>query len=529
MLDFMRRQAQGWIVKVLFAFIVMSFALWGVGDYFSGRSTVKVAEVGGQTITQRALQNRMRSERDRLRRLLGNDFDPDPEQFQARVLRDMIRSRLLDLEAARLGLTASDRAVRQAIRQQPAFRQGGDFSNQRYRSLLGRMGMGPSDYEARTRHDLAVADLRDFVQQGTVVAAEEVWKAFRRQNERRSVRYFRLAPADFTERVQTDEQALKAYYDQHRDDFRRPAQARVRYLVLSPDALADRFDPQPGDLEAFLKDHAGRYAGGDQEVPELSEIRDRVLADWRRQQAVDRIYDRLSTFKDLLYTRDDLKAAAKEFGLSVRTSPWIPEHGDLPEGVPQAEAFRDAAFNVQAGHNSEALELGDVRFAGVHVVERRGPAVRDFSAVRDQVRRDLRRQRARELSKKAAADARDAVAAGKDIEAVAARYGAGVERVAAVTRGGMQDELPAGLGPAVFGAAEGGAGTARLGQDDRAVFRVTKVTSPARDELDDGQRRQLAAQLRRQRAQARMEALVERLHERYQVRIKAEHAGTGKS
>ena len=527
MLDFMRRQAQGWIVKVLFALIVMSFALWGVGDYFSGQSTVKVAEVGGQTISQQALQQRVRDERNRLRRLLGNDFDPEPKQFQARVLRSMVRSRLLDLEAARLGLTATDGAVREAIRAQPAFQAGGSFSTERYRSLIGRMGMGPSDYEARTRRDLAVADLRDFLQQGSVVADGEIWKAFRREHERRSVRFLRLAPSAFADQVAIDQAALQAYYDEHAERYRRPAQTKVRYLVLSPEALAGQFEPEAGELESFFRDTADRYAGDDGEVPDLAAVRQRVLADWRRQQAVDRIYDRLPTFKDLLYTRDDLTAAAEEFGLTVRTSPWIPEQGSLPDGVPQAEAFRKAAFRAQPGRNSDALELGDARFAGLQVVERREPTVRDLAAVKDRVRRDLRRERARELARQAAEQARRDLAGGAGLAELAERYGVAVTAAEGIKRTERQGQLPAGLAAPVFAAAEGAAGSAQVGRVDFAVFRVTAVTAPQREELGDAQRQQLTARLRQQRGQARLEALFERLRKRYEVSVRPEFA-TGK-
>jgi peptidyl-prolyl cis-trans isomerase D len=524
MLDFMRRQAQGWIVKVLFALIVMSFAMWGVGDYFSGQSTVKVADVGGQTISQQALQQRVRDERNRLRRLLGNDFDPDPKQLQARVLRDMIRSRLLDLEAARLGLTASDAAVRRAIQSQPAFQVGGSFSTERYRSLIGRMGMGPSDYEARIRRDLAVADLRDFVREGTVVAEGELWQAFRREHERRSVEFFRLSPAAFADQVSLKEAALKAHYEANRDAYRRPAQARVRYVELTPEAIADQLEPEPGELEAFYQDTADRYASDNGATPALAEVREEVLADWRQQAAVDRIYERLPTFKDLLYTRDDLKAVAKEFGLEVRTSPWIPQKGELPAAVPQAEAFRKAAFAVQPGRNSRAQEIGDARFAGLHVIERRSPAVQEFSVVEAQVRRDLRRKRARELAAEAADRAAQALAGGGDPSALAEEYGVEVETVEGVKRAGMASELPGGLGQAVFAADQGGTGSARVGRGGRAVFRVTAVTAPERDELTESQRQELAARLRRQRGQARMEGLYERLRQRYEVRIRQEFA-----
>ena len=34
MLDSLRRHATGWVAKILFGFLVLSFAIWGIGDIF---------------------------------------------------------------------------------------------------------------------------------------------------------------------------------------------------------------------------------------------------------------------------------------------------------------------------------------------------------------------------------------------------------------------------------------------------------------------------------------------------------------
>ena len=48
MLESMRNQAQSWIAKLILGGIVLSFALWGIGDYFMGSQVEYVAEVDGK-------------------------------------------------------------------------------------------------------------------------------------------------------------------------------------------------------------------------------------------------------------------------------------------------------------------------------------------------------------------------------------------------------------------------------------------------------------------------------------------------
>ncbi len=65
MLDALRRGAQGWVAKLLFAILIVSFGVfWNVSDVFRGMGRGAVATVGDTEITvtdfQRAFQNQMR-------------------------------------------------------------------------------------------------------------------------------------------------------------------------------------------------------------------------------------------------------------------------------------------------------------------------------------------------------------------------------------------------------------------------------------------------------------------------------------
>ncbi len=95
-----------------------------------------------------------------------------------------------------------------------------------------------------------------------------------------------------------------------------------------------------------------------------------------------------------------------------------------------------------------------------------------------------------------------------------------VESSGPLTRQQARNQLPSGLAGHVFALAEGGVGMARVSGIDLAVFRVTEVIPPARDEMTDAQRSQLRQDLRRQRGQARLEGLLDHLGRRYEVSIR---------
>jgi peptidyl-prolyl cis-trans isomerase D len=59
MLNALRKQAGSWVVKALLLILVLSFAIWGVGDIFYGNpQQATVAEVGDAEITANELNSR---------------------------------------------------------------------------------------------------------------------------------------------------------------------------------------------------------------------------------------------------------------------------------------------------------------------------------------------------------------------------------------------------------------------------------------------------------------------------------------
>jgi len=125
MLDSMRRMAGTWIVRILFGILILSFAVWGIGDVFRGRTHLdNAAEVGDVAITRDDLARQYRREIERLQRVMGPEFDRDRARDMGlldRTLDTLVDGHLLGHKAHDLGLAASDDLVRRSIYAEPAF------------------------------------------------------------------------------------------------------------------------------------------------------------------------------------------------------------------------------------------------------------------------------------------------------------------------------------------------------------------------------------------------------------------------
>ena len=81
MLDSLRNMASGWIAQILLAILVLSFAVWGVADIFTGFGQNAVARVGSADITVREFQRRYQVASQNVLQQIGQNLTP--QQLQA--------------------------------------------------------------------------------------------------------------------------------------------------------------------------------------------------------------------------------------------------------------------------------------------------------------------------------------------------------------------------------------------------------------------------------------------------------------
>ena len=100
------------LVQVMLALITLPFAFWGIDSYRRGASTVEdVADVAGQKITLQDFGRAQRDQQERLRALLGANFDPallDTPEQRAELLDQLIQQRLLAVQAVKSNLVVTD-------------------------------------------------------------------------------------------------------------------------------------------------------------------------------------------------------------------------------------------------------------------------------------------------------------------------------------------------------------------------------------------------------------------------------------
>jgi len=325
MLTSIRNHAQSFVVKILAALLIASFAIWGIEDMFSlaTSSSTAVFEVGGVEVEPAEIEGEVQREISRLAPLFGGKFGV--EQAKAlgiveSILQRQINDTALFLAAKDLGVEISDDMVSAEIRQTPDFQGLGGFDRQRFQQVLSNNFMGESAYIAIVRKQMsrnqvlgsfasktAPKVLVDSVfrhrqekrSADTIFIADKAQKAipepdavalakFHKDNsarftapEYRALSVVRLEASDLAAEISVTDSELKETYEARIDEFSTPATRQVKQMIIAEEADAKRASEalaQGRDFTAVAKEIAkmdeatidlGKIGRGDLPFPEL--------------------------------------------------------------------------------------------------------------------------------------------------------------------------------------------------------------------------------------------------------------------
>jgi peptidyl-prolyl cis-trans isomerase D len=379
----MRKASSNWLGKTIMAvvmgFLIISFGIWGIADIFRGFGQSTVAKVGG---TEISLNEFRQTYTERLQQI-GRQFGRPLTSEQARafgidrqVLQQTIAEAALDEEARRLGLGQSDDEIRRVIMNDPNFKgDSRNFDPQRFQAVIRQFGYTEQRYIAEQRK----VSLRRQIT-GTIGAGLEPTKAMidvltRYQNEQRGIEFVKLDAAHAGTIDPPSPEALAAYFEDHKIQFRAPEYRKISFVVISPEEIGKWTEVSDDDAKKLFDQRKDRLG-----TPEKRQVHQIVFPTVEEAQAArTRLTGGLS-FEDL----------AKERGLN----PGDTDLGLVTKSAILDPAVGDAAFTLPAGEISEPVQG---RFGTALVkVDKIEPAVEpNYASIAADIKRELATERAR--------------------------------------------------------------------------------------------------------------------------------------
>ena len=421
MLQSIRNTAGTWVVKILFILLIASFGVWGIGDVVQ-RSTAPsnvVADVGPVEITRNELDTEFRRQMERLRPMFGGELTVEQaRQFGLldQAVATLVQRALYDLAAQRAGIAVGDDTIRLRIAEEPSFRApNGQFDRAQFAAVLRQNNLTEQGYAALMRREIARGVIASAVGAGTVAPKPLVEDLFRYRDEKRVAEVIAIPNASVTDVGTPDDAAQLRYYEDHQVRFTAPEYRGLTTVELTVDTVAKDITITDEQVRAAYGERAGDYI-----TPERRTIAMAVLDDEAKAKAV----------ADAART-SSLTDAAKANGTDAVTLDAI-RKDELPE-------IGEAAFALKQGEVSAPVKSA----LGWHVLSVTAvqpPAERTFDEVKEQLRAELKTERAAEQVYQASNRLDDRLAGGATLEELAQGQGLNLTKVAAVDSTGKDPQ-----------------------------------------------------------------------------------------
>ncbi len=390
MFDLVRNNKR--LVQILLALITLPFAFWGIESYNRASNTGQdLAEVAGQKITLQEFAQAQRDQQERLRSLLGRNFDPallDTPEQRAELLDGLIQQRLLVVKSVKSNLVVTDEQLREMITGLPVFQENGRFSKARYDALLRAQGLSDVAFEARLRRDVEMQQLNGAVADSSLVAKTQVARMLAIQGQQREVSEVVLSYEQYTGEVKLAPEAVKTYYDGHLAEFQLPEQVRAEYVALSADALAALETVSEADLRAW---YDSNMRGKFEERAAAKKKAEDLLAQLRAEP-------------------DKFAALAKQYSQDPGSKDNGGDLGFFARGA-MIKPFEETAFKLKPGQMSGIVETDFgfhiIKLTAIkpakgaepeqrqasHILITAPAAAKDFQAMRADIEKDMKKQR----------------------------------------------------------------------------------------------------------------------------------------
>jgi peptidyl-prolyl cis-trans isomerase D len=529
MMQQLREKTKIVMIIVALAFVGLMVFDWGMD--ISGRSvatqTGELGRVNGEPVSSAAYSAAYQQLYDQAQATSGG-AQLNREQIREledRAFDQVVDELLLNQELRKRGIRVSDREIVQAAQWMPhpdlmqneLFLTNGEFDISKYQQFIS----GPTaneqlllQLEDYYRATIPRSKLIRQVTAGLYISDAELWQMWRDQTESATVDYVQLnvsvlVPGD----VQVSDGEVRDYYNEHEDEFTRPATARVTVASISKapttaDSVAALTKAQ--ELRAEIvgganfaevaaresDDAASRASGGSlgtfqrgDMVPEfenaafslpVGELSEPVQSPYgfhliqvesRTEETVTArhiliSYDPSDEALDALYARADslealteragIERAAGVVGAKLATGtvisteqPYVPGVGSTLEGIEWIEAEQAAEDPLQVSPVFETTEA----FYLLSVEEYTEPGQISLAQATPDIRRTLILEKKRDEAAKIGEQIIAEVRAGKTLEQAAQAHGLPVDSAGPFTRTGFNPYF--GQANAVTGAAFG--------------------------------------------------------------------------
>ncbi len=388
MLQKIRDKTQGIISNILVGLLIAVFALWGV-DRIVGNLSQGAAEltVNGDEIQSTEIDKLAQRKTQEMISKLGEKPDLsqlDESLFRQSAVNELIQRKLLEQAAQGSNMTISVNTTDRRIRQTPDFQIDGVYNAQRAALVLQGAGFTASRYRTTVAQEILLNQQLAAYTASGFSTPDQISTIAALLHQKRSLRFFVVPTAMFTDSVTVSDQDIQEYYQQNQNRFQQEEQASIEYVELNKTKLMDEVVVTDEQVKAAYQDEVAAYKA--QTERRASHIlwpatTDADLATARKEAAA---------VKARLDAGEDFAKLAKEFSKDTDSAQ---KGGDVgfTSGASFVEGFEKALQSLAVNQVSEPVQTE----FGIHLIkltEQKETKVDSFDMRKEALTSDLKKK-----------------------------------------------------------------------------------------------------------------------------------------
>ena len=259
MLQILRKRAQSTFIQIIVVIIALVFIFWGVGSNLSGDRQAALV-VNDDEISFQDFQEAYDRAYQRFSDQFGGNIPKDLADslgIKQQVINQLIQTSLLRQGAQKMGIYVSKEEVRKAIEDMVQFQENGSFNIERYKAVLSNIRTAPTKFEKSMRTDrLAEVGAREIANFASVATTSEIKEIYSQLNEKVEVDFITFAPADFKEQVVVSDEAIAAWFDTVKENYKTAPQIKLSYFAFTNDKVAAKVEIDDSQIANYYEQNA---------------------------------------------------------------------------------------------------------------------------------------------------------------------------------------------------------------------------------------------------------------------------------
>ena len=235
MLDIVRNLVSSIFGKILLGLMVLSFALWGVGDILSSGNSKLAAKVGNQKISLEEFYNKFGRKVQELNISTGGNLsiqEAHEQNIDKFIINDLVYEKMVLEYANANEIYITDNILKETIKTLPQFiGTNGKFSEQLYRNSIKRNFSSEEEFLNELTFIYVNSLLFENFKSGDMTNQSIIDLLYEYEGEERNIEYFIFNNRNIT--VETSEDDIKEFYNENKLKYLTEEKRIIEYITFN--------------------------------------------------------------------------------------------------------------------------------------------------------------------------------------------------------------------------------------------------------------------------------------------------------